>query len=252
MMRRTVAILAALAALWAGAAWAVTDTQDGQSTRGVQQARLGGGLVRADSSMKAFTMSSTGGLSTYDEDRDRDYVTTWENIIVSTSIAAGAGDSTDAPINVGAYRYLKLLIKATPIGAAANTTVRLGLQFRECLNGVEDDTTSIFAEYLHGRSDQGVLAGTTGVDTTYSGHLVTGSATLPWSGEYVVTFNMNRSSPGDGVAATVWSYPNGVSIPLDNFFGRAARFKYLSIRVRNLNSSGPAVKLTMHMIGFAQ
>jgi hypothetical protein len=62
-VRRKIAVAALCAlAVMVGAAWAVTDTQDGQSTRGVQQARLGGMLVRADSTMDAFTSDGSHRL----------------------------------------------------------------------------------------------------------------------------------------------------------------------------------------------
>jgi hypothetical protein len=267
-MKRIAILCAALAALWAGAAWAQTVTQDGNSTRTSQQAQLQGGLLRTDSTMKANTMSSTGGQAVYDESRDRDKVRTWQpsEVLTVASLAAAAGDSSDV-IDVHEYRYLKLLIKATPIGAAVNTTVRLAFQFRECMNGVDSDSSSVFPEYMYAEPPKpserdsiafGVVAGQArlvtfaGVDTSLAGHIVTGSVSLPWSGEYVVTFNMNRSAPGIGVAAQIFSYPNGVSIPLDSFFGRPTRFNQLQIRVRNLNITGPAVKLNVGLLGFAQ
>lgn len=208
-----------------------------------------GGTDASGTNRKAL-YSTTRALSTYDEDRDRDKVTLWQSLMSNASLAAAAGDSSGV-IDVHAYRYLKLLLKATPIGAAANTTVRLAFQFRECMNGNADSSSS-FPEYQYGRSDMGVLAGTTGVDTTFSGHLVTGTVSLPWSGEYVVQINMNRGGTGATGTALIFSYPNGISIPLDNFFGRAARFSKLQIRMRNLNITGPAVKYDLSLLGFAQ
>jgi len=62
-MKRAVMILAALT-LWAGVAGAVTDTQDGQSTRGVQQGRLGGAILDADSTMRVNRANTSGHLLT--------------------------------------------------------------------------------------------------------------------------------------------------------------------------------------------
>jgi hypothetical protein len=126
----------------------------------------------------------------------------------------------------------------------------LAFQFREHMNAAATDSNSIFPEYQYGQSNQAVTV--TGIDTTVTGHLFTGSASTAWSGEYVVNLTGNRAAPASGVAAVVWSYPNGIGIALDSMFGRPARFKNLSIRVRNLNVTGPAVKLNVSVLGFAQ
>lgn len=248
---KRIAMIAALLAVVAGPSWAqnyMLGSHLGTHYRG----QAIGGYSSADTSFIGAKMSTTGGLSIYDEDRDRDKFTLWRDVISNASLAAAALDSSGTSYtDVHAYRYLKLLIKAVPIGAAANTTVRLAFQFREVMDGILDSTNTV-PEYMYGRSDVGVLSGTTGVDTTFSGHLVTGTVSLPWSGEYVVTFNMNRSAPASAVAANIASYPNMVGISLDSIFGRPMRFAKLNIRVRNLNISGPAVKLNVSLLGFAQ
>lgn len=252
-MKRRWMALAVLALLAAGVVMAQTTAQNGQATRGVQQGALIGGLGYTDSSMQVPGVNpTTHALYSEEQSKDRDYVQYWPpaQVISTASLAAAAGDSTTSPIDVHAYRHLKLLIKCTPIGASVNTTVRLAFQFREHVAQLTD-SNSTFAEYLYSRMDHGTTTASV-VDTTMAGHLVTGSVSLPWSGEYVVTINMNRSAPANGAAANIFSYPNGVSIPLDSFYGRPARFEYLSIRVRNLNITGPAVKLQVALKGFAQ
>jgi hypothetical protein len=201
--------------------------------------------------MKINTMSSTGGLSIYDEDRDRDKVTLWQDLLSKASLAAGVADSNDVPVDVHAYRYLKILVKVTPIGAAVNTTARLAVQFRECMNN-NVDSTSTFAEYQYGMFPVGSITASTQNDTTVAGQLAVGSISEAWSGEFVIKVNMNRSAPASGVAAIPFSYPNGMSIPLDSFFGRNARFNKLQIRVRNMNVTGPALKYSISLLGFAQ
>lgn len=243
-MKRVMFALVA-AALFAGAAHAQTVATDGQSMRGIVQPVLTGGVVRADSSSKAVTMSSTGGLSIYDESRDRNNYQLFDAI--SNAALTTAGDSSIV-LPVYPYRYLKLLVKGVPAGGGVGLITRVAFQFRECANGLTD-SSSTFAEYAYGQQPALGISGTV-ADTANAGHLIAGSGTAPWSGEYVLTFNGGRNAPGSGVAATAFSYPNGMSIPLDSMFGRSARFAQLQVRARVV--TGPNINLTARILGFSQ
>jgi hypothetical protein len=254
---RRIALFAALTAVSFGAVWVWAQgqsVQDGsrfnssnstgsRSTTLVPQ--LIGGVIRADTTSKALTMNDDGTLATKEGSPARDDVQLFP-VFGPVALAAAAADSNSVPIDVHRYRYLKLLIKCYLTNGASNATGRLIFQFREHANSLSD-TTSTFAEYQYSSSNLGVALSI--VDTTTSGQTVTGSATLPWSGEYIVNFMGTRSSPGNAVAAVVWSYPNGVAIPLDAVMGRPARFNQLSIRVRNGGTA--AVNVTVQVLGFA-
>lgn len=160
------------------------------------------------------------------------------------SLAVGAGDSSDV-IDVSAYRTLGLLIKATP-GTGNPGINRLEFQIRTHLNGLAD-SSSMFVWYPEGLSALG--SGTATADTALAfGHILTGSASAPWSGEFTVVANRNRNSPGNSVAATAWSYPNGIYIPIRSLFG-GFWGPNLSVRVRN--AVGPTCVVSVHLVGTA-
>jgi len=173
---------------------------------------------------------------------NRDYNFTYSNIINSASIAAAGADSS-AVLDVHNMRLGTLLFKVTPIGGGTGLITRLAVQVRIHLNGVTD-TLSVFAVYPYGA---GPTFAPAVLDTMNAGHLFTGSGTVPWSGETILTFNGNRNSPLDAVAAVAFSYPNGVAIPLSSLTGRDFYADYISIRVRNV--TGPAAKVAVSLIG---
>lgn len=235
--------------LIASVAHAQTVVQNGNSTRGVQQGTLQSVLNYSDSSgVVPGGDVNLHALYTADQSRDRDAVQLF-NVMSGTNLAVNAADSSGV-LDVHAYRYLKLLIKITP-RTGANTVVRVAFQFRECANG-STDSSSVFPEYAYGQVALGAVTTVASqIDTTMAGHIATGSASVPWSGEYGIRIDGARSAPASGVAAVAWSYPNGISLPLDSFFGRAARFNKLQIRMRNMNLS-TGVDYTIQLLGFAQ
>lgn len=256
MLTRILPALLALS-LAAPAAYAQTVVQHGQSLNGVLQALMGGGTSGGNGYM--FQTDASGNLYIIAKTATRLF-----DAVTATNLAVGAADSSGV-LDVEQYPYLKLLVKAVP-RTGVNTTVRLGFQFRECMNNMVDSTSS-FATYMYGtgplpaKQDSiafGVAAGQArlvefaGNDTVRAGHLVTGAASTPWSGEYVVVVNGNRSAPGNGAAATVFSYPNALDLPLDAFFGRQVRYSKLQIRVRNLNANSPGVDVTVKVLGFTR
>lgn len=157
----------------------------------------------------------------------------------STILTLGAADSS-AVLDTHRMRLGSLLLKVTP-STGANTVVRLAVQIRTHLGGLSD-SSSVFPVYLYSLAP--VAAG---IDSSNTGHLTTGSASAAWSGEFVVTVNGNRNSPGSAVAATAFSYPNGLLLPLQSDGGREFYSPWTSVRIRIL--SGPSCYVTAHLIG---
>lgn len=215
------------------------------------QVGIVGGIVRADTSAKALTMTSDGYVRVADASPDRDANLRFESIIENSSIAYNVGDSSTV-IDVHRLRHMKLLIKATPKTTSADTSavVRLAFQIRTHLNG-QSDSSSTFVEYLGGISNIGVSAGA--ADSNVYGHLATGgrgvTGGVPWSGEFVVQIQAKRSAHGNSIVVNGhdWYYPSGISLPLDNVAGRDFWGDYISLRVRNLTNTPCAV--TVHLIG---
>lgn len=246
--RKWIALAALLALPAAAVVIAQTTAQNGQSTRGVQQGALQGGLNYADSSLVVPGVDPTlKGWYTVEQDPARDDVVLFQDVINAT-LANAAVDSSGI-LDVHRYRYLKLLVKAHLTSGASTGHVRLIFQLREHMNSLAD-SNSTFAEYTYAATNQAVALSL--VDSTLTGHLATGSASLPWSGEFIVNVTGNRAAPGNAVAAVPYSYPNGIGIPLDTVYGRPARFNKMSIRVRNATATGGnACIVKVSVLGFA-
>lgn len=242
-MVKRILSLAALALLVAGTAIGQTVSQDGGKMRtyNAQPLML---MNRADSTGSLLTSDGTGAAKVTIQGMDRNANRVIRDIIANT----GLGTGTDSSIVEDTHdlQHMTLWIKATPAAGTGNV-LRLAVQIREHLDGLTDSLNT-FVWYPQGISPllgNGVIAAAS--DSLVFGHLLTGSATAPWSGEFVVVVNGNRSAPADGVAATVFSYPNGIAIPLDNLYGRNAMAPNLSVRVRVI--AGNCAKLNMHLAG---
>lgn len=162
----------------------------------------------------------------------------------TSTLAAAAADSC-SPQDTRHMRLGGIVIKCVPVGGGTGLITRLAVQVRTHLNGVADsvNTAPIF---FYGNAP--VMTATTAVaDTSGQGHLFTGSSTVPWSGEFVVTVNGVRNAPGSAVAATLFSYPNAIYIPLSNLWGRDIYSPWTSIRVRNV--TGPACQVYVSLVG---
>ena len=192
-------------------------------------------------------VTSTGHATVTEQNPAMDANLTFapEQCITNASLAVGSGDSS-VVLDTHRMRLGSVFIKCTQSALGVNRITRLAISFRGHLNG-QDDSTSTFPLFMYGRSDMGVTAIASQLDTTSSGHLVTGSASNPWSGEYVIVIDHTRDSPANSVAATAFQYPNGLWIPLSSLFGRDVYSPYTSIRVRNL--SGPTVSVQVSLIG---
>lgn len=87
------------------------------------------------------------------------------------------------------------------------------------------------------------------IDTLMVGHIWPGSASVPWSGEWVLAVDPLRNAPNNGIAvgANVFTYPNGIAVPLSNLYGRDFYADYISVRVRNIG--GQTAKVSVTLIG---
>lgn len=260
-----------------GAALAQTRIQDGQrfSPIGADGVRgtlfhgiAVGGATRADTVFHVLTMDSDGNLKSTDASRDRDHVKTWQIQWTGgqqISLANGGADSIGTALDVHDYGGLKLMLHVH-VRSAATTTVRLAINIREHVDGAQDSLRT-FSEYgytngpMPAHQDSVVMGAATapasaaalrlvtiqGADTTQAGHLVTGSLTAPWSGERVIVFDRAR----EGSSSGLFGYPGGVSVPLDNLFGREVRMDQLTIRIRNLSTATADIQ-SAYLKGFAR
>jgi len=222
--------------------WAQTVTQNGQSTRGVQQGQLQGGLNYVDSTMVIPGVDpTTKGWYTQEQSPARNAIFT-QQIINNASFVIGFADSS-AVLDVHAYEHLKLLIHVTPL-ATKTAVVHFAVQIREHWNS-QVDSSSTFTEIWAGNAPV-TTAATAVADTAAVGHLFTGSNVLPWSGEFVVDYDPARASQPTGV---VYAYPSGISVPLDRIFGTNHWFDKMSVRVRQMTGAACAVQVYVKGVG---
>lgn len=235
-MKKILLALGLLAAI-AGAVWA--------QTAGTNTVERGGYYFNATTGQQT---NANGLVLTEDNMRDQSF--TLANIIAdgalagTSNLAAAASDSS-AVLDTRYMRLGMLVIKGVPVGGGVGLITRLAISVRTHVNGVSDsvNTAPIF---LYGNAP--VMVATTAVaDTSGQGHLFTGSATVPWSGEFIVTLNGVRNAPGNAVAATAFSYPGAICIPLTNLWGREIYSPWTSIRVRNV--TGPAAQVYVSLVG---
>lgn len=203
------------------------------------------GGVGTDSLPQPVRLTTTYAINTNDESRDRDLSGITLADISGTNLATAGACSTGV-MDTRQYMRLKVLLKVTP--RANGGLTRLAIQYREHWNGVSTvgDTANTFANLMLASQSPFVAAGAP--DTLSMGHLVTGSATVPYSGEYTAIFTAGRN---DGQATGgLGASPNGIAYTLTNVYGQPERFAYLSIRMRNLTSQ--ACDYHLIVLGFAQ
>ena len=201
-----------------------------------------GGIVASDTSGAPFLMDSDGYAKMVQKNPAMDANLTFASIISSTITAASADSS--AILDTHRMRLGMLLIKANPSGGGTGTINRLAIQIRVHLNG-QSDTSSTFAIYQYGAT----AVATAGAlpDTIAFGHLVSGSTTTPWSGEFDIMATADRSGPVTGGSTNDFRSPTGIAIPLQSLFGRDSWAPYVSVRVRNI--TGPSCAVTVHLVG---
>lgn len=218
---------------------------DGKNDKDYTFVRVGG-MYSADSTKMMLRLDASGNVYVSDYAPNRDNVRTLHNVIASDSLryaSTSIGADSSAVLDVHDLRHLKMLIKATPLYPNASPTVRLAIQLRECLDG-SADSASVFPSYQV-PFVSAASAGASPLDSLNFGHVLSGSASAPWSGEFVVTIALNRSA-GAG-AGTTYYYPSGVAIMLDRLFGTDAWWNKLQVRVRPLCL--PAVKVNIALVG---
>lgn len=186
-------------------------------------------------------VDATGNAKIADAFPNRDMNFVFSNIINNSALALNAADSS-AVLDVHNMRLGTLLFHVTPnIGSARS---RLAVQVRIHLNG-GTDSLSVFSVYAYGQGP--AQANGTNVDTLEVGHLLAGSTTTPWSGEWLLAVDPLRNSPLNGVVATAFAYPKGIAVPLSSLYGRDFYADYISVRVRNIG--GQTAKVAVSLIG---
>lgn len=209
------------------------------------------------------TTDASGNALVLEAEPVMDANLTFPSIISLSTLAGGAADSSGI-LDTHRMRLGMLLIKATPTsvtGADSGAVIRLGVQIRTHLNG-SADSSSTFAMYMYGRTDQGAnVAAASQIDTSAVGQLftadnLTANANSVWSGEFVVHVQVRRLGPTTsvlgGLGQRTYAYPNGMAIPLQSIFGREIYSPYTSIRIRHLGNSGPTARsciVTAHLVG---
>lgn len=191
-------------------------TQDGQSTRGVQQGVMVQGLVRADSTGQCLTMDGSGNLKMVDGNPARLDFRDGSVAIINSAIANGSADSS-AVINVGKYRLQGLAVRI--VGSPA-TTIRLAIQIRFHLNS-QSDSTSIFPWLPHGNVGTGAS-----VDSLAFSSVIAPTAILQGRSEFTLTLSQDApvaSKFGNGAAAY---------INLHDWLGHEFWAPYISVRIR--------------------
>jgi hypothetical protein len=248
-MRKAWKLVALLGLLVAGAVWGDNNV-------------LNHGTYSSNAPTGLKVDGTTGNLAISEQYPAMDANFTFPTIITNVSLAPGAADSS-LVLDTHRMRLGTLLIKCTPLNFPAGDSlaaIRIGVQVRTHLQGASD-SSSTFAFYMYGRSDQGTAStANSQVDTSLAGQIqpnnnLAASANIAGSGEFTVAVAMNRLGPG-GLAIPSYSrtftYPNGIAIPLSSIFGRDLYSPYTSIRVRNLGNIGAANRscaITVSLVG---
>ena len=188
--------------------------------------------------------TSSGHLTTQEQDPAMDANLTFASIINNSALAAGAADSSIV-LDTHRMRLGTLLFKIVP-GTGNPGITRLAVQIRVHLYG-SADSSNTFAIYRDLGGDGLARASGAGADTSAGGHYITGSATVAWSGEFVVAANNNRNARGSLLATTPFYYPSGIAVPLQSYYGRDIYAPYISVRIRSI--AGPTCAVTVHLVG---
>lgn len=143
-MRIKLTVLAALLALCASSAYAATSVQNGQSTRGVQQLDLVGG-IHSDSTGAVLTMSSTGSTITAEASPLNEKIISAAVLYDDTLSWNGRSlDSTSVVSGIGNYRVINLGLKLYGAWGAAAATYRIGVTCIMSHSSLASDTVFSF------------------------------------------------------------------------------------------------------------
>lgn len=241
---RLVAVLGSLA-LYASAVLAGSEGAIGQKVNGIPVTPAVGGISLADTSHYPL-QTSASGLKMWDGNPDRDLVYTWSDIIPTDSLKV-AGDSSTV-IQLQGARHLILALKGCPKGTTTSVS-KVAIQVRTHINS-QTDSSSTIPIYMTASTASSIATAVPGQDSIAVGQARSGSATAPWPDEFVVYMDLAKCGP-NGSAVGTFSYPGGIGIPLDNFFGRDLRLSNISIRARIIG--GPSVvDFTATLLGFGK
>ena len=206
------------------AAWAGTEAQDGQSTRQQLATPIMGGIVRADTTVKTFTMTSDGFLRIAEASPSYTDFRDGATAIIDDTTAVGMADSS-AVINMGKYRVMALAFKVDPAGGGSATPfARLAVTIRYHLNQ-QSDSASVFpllAKPLYGA----------GLDSLTWRTTVAPTSVVASDREVVVTVQR------DDLTSSKWGQWGTGVIQLADVLGRDLWAPYISVRVRQIGGSG--------------
>lgn len=268
MNLRKWAAVAALFAVPLATLWSIAgvEVQDSKSVRGQMNFPVVGGISRADSAGRMLTMSSTGGLSIYDEARDRNrYVT---GSLINNQLAASGAAMADSSDPVASYDLKRVGLTFYGIFDSLSTVVRVAVQVRAHFN-TSTDSSSTFPWYRW--ANAGGIPGGAGAGNFKSdsiGHVTlvatsqvpltavqatsansAGGGLLP--GEFEVIFNYSRSDTTAAGNGKPFSAPTGIYVPLVGPLGEWFWAPYMSVRVRVINGVRSRFRIRVEYAGTA-
>jgi hypothetical protein len=235
-------------------------TASGAAISGTQPIKIGliGG-ASSDTTRWVIPITSDGtGVKISDNARDRDNVLT-QMLFTGTMYDDSTkfcADSTATPIDVHAYRNLKLVFFISPQDSSASGAqrwFRFGLQLRECVNGITDSTGSA-SEYGYAHSLYGSAIGTTpSADTVSVGQITPPTLFQVASDEQEIIVDQHRAMvvPAGQINPNL---PAGGIAYMIQWFGSPHQFMKLNIRLRMLKTLGATslrAKYTVWLLGWS-
>jgi len=143
-------LMAALAAtLWASSAQAVTDVQWGNSTRGVQQLRLVGGVLASDSSGRVLLFDSAGNLLATDPNTLNTLYDNEPDIYNDTLSVNGRSYDSTSVVDCSLYPKVVLGLKMSGHKGATVGIVRIAITPIWSQSALGTDTTASYARFIH-------------------------------------------------------------------------------------------------------
>jgi len=250
MLRRLTAV--ALLLVVPAALFAQAVVQDGQGFRQNLQGQAVGGVVRADSTMRLFTMDASGNLKIVDATPAFSNYRT--GILINNQVGASGITMADSSAPVQTYDLQRIGLSFYGVHDSLSTVVRLAVQVRAHFTASQDTATTF--PWLRwgvasvnsgapaaisgfnakrdsiGHGDVPTAVPTTAIQATSANSSFSGL--LP--GEFMVVFNVARDdTTGGGGAGKPYSAPKGFYVPLVGAQGEWFWAPYMSIRVRTLN-----------------
>lgn len=266
--RTWLALLALVALIGAAIAWAESQTQDGQSTRGVQQSSLGGHLYRSDSSQWSNSGDGAGNLYTTEANPDRTFLKKYQSIIqqtlyptyarISSSVLKGPqADSSSARDMLGA-NHSALAISYTLDDSTSSAL--LGIEVRGHLTQNTDSVSTFFWRAWGPRNSINVAQGSAATIRDTLGAIIGPGMGLASGGSFMAdTVNALISERPIWLAQT--NTHRYIWMPLQDENGAWFAAPYMSIRARLIRVYGasgvayvgtqaPATVLNVDLVGW--